>query len=42
MKTVFALIGAFVVFLAVLGTFNIGNFVLIYSPDNVTCTKEKL
>lgn len=40
MKTIFAWIGGFVWFLAVLGMFNIGNFVLMYSPDKITCTKE--
>ena len=39
MKTLFALIGAFVMFLALLGTFDIGNFVLMYSPDKISCTK---
>lgn len=39
MKTMFALIGGFVSFLAVLGMLNIGNFVLMYSPDEVSCVK---
>lgn len=39
MKTILALIGAFVVLLATLGTFGIGNFVLMYSPDKISCTK---
>jgi len=41
MKTVLAFIGGFVLFLSVLGMFNIGNFVMIYSPDKINCTKEK-
>jgi len=39
MKTVFAVIGGFVLFLALLGTLNIGNFVLMYSPDKISCVK---
>ena len=39
MKTMFAAIGGFVVLLAVLGTVNIGNFVLMYSPDKISCVK---
>ncbi len=40
MKTVLAVFGGFVLLLAVLGMFNIGNFVLMYSPDKISCTKE--
>ncbi len=40
MKTVLAWIGGFVLFLSVLGMLNIGNFVMIYSPDKITCDKE--
>ena len=40
MKTMFALIGAFTVFLGLLGAFGMGNFVMMYSPDKITCTKE--
>jgi len=40
MKTVLAWVGGFVIFLAVLGTLDVGNFVLMYSPDKITCTKE--
>ena len=40
MKTVLAFIGGYVLLLFVLGSFNIGNFVLMYSPDKITCTKE--
>ena len=40
MRLIFAFIGAFVLLLAVLGTFGIGNFVLIYGPDKITCTKD--
>ena len=40
MKTVLAVFGGFVLFLAILGTLNFGNFVLMYSPDKITCTKR--
>jgi len=39
MKTFFAVIGAFVIFLSVLGMLNIGNFVMMYSPDKISCVK---
>lgn len=39
MKTLFALIGAFTVFLGLLGSFGVGNFVMIYSPDKISCVK---
>jgi hypothetical protein len=39
MKTLFALIGAFTVLLGVLGAFGIGNFVMMYSPDKISCSK---
>jgi hypothetical protein len=39
-KTALACVGGFVLCLAVLGLFNIGNFVMMYSPDKITCTKE--
>lgn len=42
MKTLLACIGGFVMLLGILGAFNIGNFVMIYSPDKITCTKEQL
>jgi hypothetical protein len=42
MKTLMACIGGFVVFLGILGALNIGNFVMIYSPDKISCAKEKL
>lgn len=41
MKTVLACAGAFVILLSLLGAFGIGNFVMIYSPDKISCTKEK-
>ncbi len=41
MKNILAVIGGFVVLLAVLGMFNIGNFVLMYSPDKISCVKER-
>jgi hypothetical protein len=40
MKTVFTVIGAFTVALGVLGAFGVGNFVMMYSPDKITCNKE--
>jgi hypothetical protein len=40
MKTVLAFIGGFVVILGILGTFGFGDFVLMYSPDRITCVKE--
>lgn len=40
MKTFLACVGAFVLTLALFGAIGIGNFVLMYSPDKITCTKE--
>lgn len=40
MKTVLAATGAFVLFLSLLGMLNIGDFVMIYSPNKITCYKE--
>lgn len=40
MKTALAWFGGFILFLTVLGMLNIGNFVMMYSPDKITCTKE--
>ena len=39
MRTALACIGGFVLFLTVLGMLNIGNFVLMYSPDKIKCIK---
>jgi hypothetical protein len=39
-KTALAYIGGFGIFLAVLGMLGIGNFVVMYSPEKITCTKE--
>lgn len=39
MKTMLAIVGGFVILLSVLGTIGIGNFVLMYSPEVITCTK---
>jgi hypothetical protein len=39
MRTALACIGGFVLFLSVLGMLNIGNFVLMYSPDKISCSK---
>ena len=40
MKTVLAATGAFVLFLAALSTLGFGDFVMMYSPNKITCTKE--
>jgi hypothetical protein len=40
MKTVFACVGVFVLFLTVLGMLGIGNFVMIYDSKKITCVKE--
>lgn len=40
MKTALAVIGAFVMFLWVLGALDVGNFVLMYSPNQISCVKE--
>ena len=40
MKTLLACAGAFVLALSVLGALGVGNFVLMYSPDKIACTKE--
>lgn len=40
MKLVLAMVGAFVLFLSFLGTVGIGNFVLMYSPDKISCVKS--
>lgn len=39
MKTVLAIIGACTVFLGLLGSFGVGNFIMIYSPDKISCIK---
>jgi hypothetical protein len=41
MKTMFAIVGVFTVALGLLGAFGVGNFVMIYSPDKISCFKEK-
>jgi hypothetical protein len=38
-KTILAAIGLGVVLLAILGMFGIGNFVLYYSFDEISCMK---
>jgi hypothetical protein len=40
MKTVIFWFGAMIATLFVLGSFNIGNFVLYYGPDKMSCVKE--
>jgi hypothetical protein len=40
MKTVLAWFGGFVLVLTLLGILGIGNFVMMYSPHKITCTKE--
>ncbi len=39
MKTMFAIVGAFTLALGILGAFGVGNFVMIYSPDKISCVK---
>ena len=39
MKTMFAIVGAFTVALSILGAFGIGNFVMMYGPDKISCVK---
>jgi len=39
MKTMLAVVGAFTLALGLLGAFGVGNFVMIYSPDKISCTK---
>jgi hypothetical protein len=39
MKTMFAIVGAFTLALGLLGAFGVGNFVMMYSPDKITCAK---
>jgi hypothetical protein len=40
MKTMFAIVGAFTLALGILGAFGVGNFVMMYSPDKISCVKE--
>jgi hypothetical protein len=42
MKTLFAIVGAFTLFLGLLGAFGVGNFVMMYSPDKISCTKTSI
>ena len=42
MKTALAIVGAFTVFLGLLGAFGVGNFIMMYSPDKISCTKESV
>ena len=42
MKTMLVIVGAFTLFLGLLGAFGVGNFVMIYSPDKITCSKESV
>ena len=39
MKTFLAVYGAFILTISILGAFGVGNFVMIYGPDKVTCIK---
>lgn len=39
MKTLLACIGGFTVFLFILGAFDFGDFVMMYSPDKISCMK---
>lgn len=38
-KNVLAFIGAFIIFLSILGSFGIGNFVLMYVPEKIVCNE---
>ncbi len=40
MKTMLAIVGAFTLALGLLGAFGVGNFVMIYSPDKISCVKD--
>ncbi len=40
MKTMLAIVGAFTLALSLLGAFGVGNFVMIYSPDKISCVKD--
>jgi hypothetical protein len=40
MKTLLAIFGTFVLTLSILGAFGVGNFVMIYSPNKISCEKE--
>ncbi len=40
MKTMFAIVGAFTLALGILGAFGVGNFVMMYSPDKISCVKD--
>jgi len=42
MKMLFAIIGAATLMLGLLGSFGIGNFVFMYSPDKISCIKTPL
>jgi len=42
MKTLFAIVGVFTLTLGLLGAFGVGNFVMMYSPDKISCTKESV
>ncbi len=39
MKTMLAIVGAFTLALGLLGALGVGNFVMIYSPDKISCVK---
>ena len=39
MKTMLAIVGAFTLALGLLGAFGVGNFVMIYSPNKISCVK---
>ena len=39
MKTLLAIIGSFTLVLGVLGAFGVGNFVMIYGPEKISCLK---
>jgi len=41
MKNLFAVIGFMTLFLGLLGSFGIGNFVYMYSEKSINCIKEQ-
>jgi hypothetical protein len=40
-KTILAIVGGGVIFLAIMGSFGVGNFVLLYGPNKITCTEAE-
>lgn len=40
-KNILAIVGAGVIFLAVMGSFGVGDFVLMYGPNKIACTEAE-